>query len=109
MPGTIAETYLRERGITALRGCTALRFHPRCYYRQDGETPDAGRPDWPALIAAITDIDGTMTGAHRTWLDPSGHRKAPVETPRRAMGQLCVSAWKRDPVSGVIGVQSGPP
>ena len=22
---------------------------------------------------------------------------------------LCVSAWKKDPVSGVIGVQSGPP
>ena len=32
--GTIAETYLRERGITALRDCAALRFHPRCYYRR---------------------------------------------------------------------------
>ena len=92
IPGTIAETYLRERGITALRDCTALRFHPRCYYRQDGETAAGARADWPALVAAITDLDGTMTGAHRTWIDPSGRTKAPVETPRRAMGHLLGNA-----------------
>src|SRR5262249_42768208 len=43
---------------------------------------------WPALIAAVTDLDGRITGAHRTWLDPSGAGKAPIETPRRAMGYL---------------------
>jgi hypothetical protein len=46
------------------------------------------RDSWPALIAAVTDLAGTITGAHRTWLDPSGHDKAPVDTPRRAMGHL---------------------
>ena len=92
IPGTVAETYLRERGITAWRDCMALRFHPRCYYRQDGETAAGTRADWPALVAAITDLDGTMTGAHRTWLDPSGLMKAPVETPRRAMGHLLGNA-----------------
>jgi len=83
--GTIAEAYLRKRGITALHGTGALRFHPRCYYR-----PHAGAPTetWPALIAAVTDLTGKITGAHRTYLDPSGAGKAPVETPRRAMGQL---------------------
>jgi hypothetical protein len=29
-----------------------------------------------------------MTGAHRTWLDPASACKAPVSTPRRAMGLL---------------------
>ena len=29
-----------------------------------------------------------ITGAHRTWLDPSGRGKAPIDTPRRAMGHL---------------------
>jgi len=29
-----------------------------------------------ALIAAVTDLTGAITGAHRTWLDPSGHDKA---------------------------------
>ena len=83
--GTIAEAYLRNRGITAFHETAALRFHPRCYYRPDA---DAATEVWPALIAAVTDLAGTITGAHRTWLDPSRGDKAPVDTPRRAMGHL---------------------
>lgn len=87
--GTIAQTYLRQRGITDLRECDALRFHPHCWYRGDEDDPrDRARDAWPAMIAAVTDLDGSVTGAHRTWLDPSGHDKAPVSTPRRAMGHL---------------------
>lgn len=88
--GTLAETYLLNRGITALHATGNLRFHPRCYYRPDrySETET-----WPALIASVTDLDGTFTGAHRTWLDPDGFTeanlgKAPIDTPRRAMGNL---------------------
>jgi hypothetical protein len=83
--GTIAETYLRNRGLAALHEADALRFHPRCYYRPDAESPTE---TWPALVTAVTDLTGTITGAHRTWLDPSGIDKAPVDTPRRAMGHL---------------------
>ena len=83
--GTIAEAYLRSRGIPPLHGIGALRFHPRCYYRPDADAPTE---TWPALIAAVTDLGGKITGAHRTWLDPSGERKAPIDTPRRAMGHL---------------------
>jgi Toprim domain len=83
--GTIAEAYLRGRGITVLQGTEALRFHPRCYYRPDPHSPTE---IWPALIAAVTDLDGRITGVHRTWLDPSGSAKAPIDTPRRAMGHL---------------------
>ena len=83
--GTLAETYLRRRGITYLRKALALRFHPRCFYRaNDG----AAREAWPALVAAVTDLDGTITGVHRTWLARDGTDKAPVATSRRAMGQL---------------------
>ncbi len=83
--GTIAETYLRRRGITALHATDSLRFHPRCYYRPD---PDSPTETWPALVAAVTDLDGRITGAHRTWLDPLTAGKAPIDTPRRAMGHL---------------------
>ena len=83
--GTIAETYLRKRGITALHDAPALRFHPRCYYRPDADAPTE---IWPALVAAVTDLGGNITGAHRTWLDPMGAGKAPIDTPRRAMGHL---------------------
>jgi Toprim domain len=83
--GTIAEAYLRRRGITNPHDNTGLRFHPRCYYRPDADAPTE---TWPALIAAVTDLNGTITGVHRTWLDPSGSDKAPVDSPRRAMGHL---------------------
>jgi hypothetical protein len=83
--GTIAEAYLRHRGITALHDTDSLRFHPHCYYRLEMDTPTEVRP---AMIAAVTDLEGNVTGVHRTWLDPSGRGKAPVDRPRRAMGQL---------------------
>ena len=40
------------------------------------------------MIAAVIDPSGVITGAHRTWLAPDGLAKAPVDTPRRAMGRL---------------------
>jgi hypothetical protein len=86
---TVAETYLRNRGITDLPGTGSLRFHPRCYYRPDAWSQTE---TWPAMIAAVTDLDGKITGAHRTWLGPSGDDKAPIDTPRRAMGHLLGNA-----------------
>jgi hypothetical protein len=83
--GTIAEAYLRKRGIAALHEAGALRFHPSCYYRPAADVPSE---TWPALIAAVTDLGGRITGAQRTWLAPSGEDKAPVATPRRAIGHL---------------------
>jgi hypothetical protein len=85
IPGTLVETYLRTRGITTLHGTGSLRFHPRCYYRPDEHSPTE---TWPAMIASVTDLGGAITGAHRTWLAPDGSGKAPVDTPRRAMGDL---------------------
>jgi Toprim domain len=87
---TLVEAYLRSRGITALHGTGSLRFHPRCYYRPDDHSPTE---TWPAMIASVTDLAGHLTGAHRTWLDPGGFTeamlgKAPIDTPRRAMGDL---------------------
>ena len=87
--GTIVTTYLHERGITDLRGTGSLHYHPRCYYRPDDYSPTE---TWPAMIAAVTDLDGRITGAHRTWLDPRRPDKAPIETPRRAMGDLLGNA-----------------
>jgi hypothetical protein len=83
--GTLAQSYLHSRGIVTVFDGDPLRFHPRCYYRPDEDSPTE---TWPALIAAVTDLGGRITGAHRTWLDPSGRDKAPIDSPRRAMGHL---------------------
>ncbi|ADZ68744.1 DUF7146 domain-containing protein [Polymorphum gilvum] len=83
--GTLAEVYLNGRAIAPVIGLTALRYHPMCYYRPDEHSPTE---IWPAMVASITDLDGRQTGAHRTWLAPDGSGKAPIDTPRRAMGDL---------------------
>ena len=68
---------------------SALRFHPAAFYR---DAPESPRQTWPALLAAVTDPAGTITGVHRTYLDPSSDfrrlGKAPVASPRRSLGQL---------------------
>lgn len=106
--GTVAQSYLRRRGITDVRHGDPLRFHPRCWYRGDDEDPrDRLRDAWPAIIAAVTDLDGTITGAHRTWLDPSGSHKADISTPRRAMGQLLGNAVRFGHASDVLVAGEG--
>jgi len=101
---TLVETYLRNRGITALHEDGALRFHPRCYYRPDEDAPTE---TWPAMIARVTDLDGRITGAHRTWLDPSGRGKAPIDTPRRAMGDLLGNAVRFGVANDVLAAGEG--
>ncbi|MER8751165.1 toprim domain-containing protein [Mesorhizobium sp. M1050] len=83
--GTLAERYLAGRGILLSAHEPALRFHPGCYYKDlvTGETQTL-----PALIAAVTSLDGQITGLQRTWLDPSGQGKAQLADPRRSLGDL---------------------
>ncbi|MDE2363957.1 MAG: toprim domain-containing protein [Hyphomicrobiales bacterium] len=107
--GTLAEAYLRNRGIRDLRGTGSLRFHPCCYYLPD----EASETEiWPALIAAVTDLDGRIVGVQRTWLDPEGFDvrrlgKAPIETPRRAMGDLLSHAVRFGSADDVMAAGEG--
>ena len=105
--GTLAETYLRSRGMVGRGDMKALRFHPHCFYRTAPESPDGTRDAWPALIAAVTDLDGRITGLQRTWLDPSDSGKAPVTSPRRAMGHLLGHAVRFGPVCDVMAAGEG--
>jgi hypothetical protein len=104
LPGTLAEAYLRARGITYLRDLPALRFHPRCYHRADEHGP---LEIWPALLATVTDLDGTITGVHRTWLARDGRDKAPIATPRRAMGHLLGNGVRFGIVEDILAAGEG--
>ena len=99
--GTLADRYLQSRGIILPADVSFLRFHPRCFYRGP-----AGRETWPALIAAVTDLDGAITGVQRTWLDPGGG-KAPLEQPRRAMGHLAGNAVRFGNACDVLTAAEG--
>jgi hypothetical protein len=85
VPGTIAETYLRSRGITADLNLPMLGFLSNCFYRDESSDPPR---HLPALIARVTDLDGRLTGIHRTWLLANGSDKAQLPEPRKALGDL---------------------
>ena len=102
--GTLADTYLRSRGLTQRDHMSALRFHPKCLHRDEGQTRNIPRP---ALIAAVTDGAGALQGAHRTWLAPDGQGKAQVETQRRAMGHLLGNAVRLTPHDDILVVGEG--
>src|ERR1700730_15081639 len=107
---TLVELYLRRRGIVELHHGGSLRYQPRCYYH--GPDEDSPAEIWPAIIAAVTDLDGTITGVHRTWLDPDGFDpyrlgKAPIDTPRRAMGDLLGNAVRFGVANDVLVAGEG--
>ncbi|WFU54852.1 toprim domain-containing protein [Bradyrhizobium pachyrhizi] len=107
--GTVVETYLQGRGIADVHHGGSLRFHRRCYYRPDEHLPTE---TWPAMIACVTNLDGRITGVHRTWLDPGGFDrirlgKAPIDTPRRAMGDLLGNAVRFGVLDDVLAAGEG--
>lgn len=83
--GTLAAVYLETRSLAHAVGFAALRFHPRCYHRTSDEGPTL---QCPALLAAVSDLDGAIMGVSRTWLALDGHSKANLDDPRRALGNL---------------------
>ena len=105
--GTPAESYLRARGITASLHWPSLRYHPSVYYRAFDGAP---REIWPALLAAVTDPEGRITGLQRTWLDPARCSKAPLADPRKALGHLLGNGVRfgvaRDVVAAGEGIET---
>ena len=99
-----AETYLRARGITLGGENSALRFHPKCWHRDEGQIKPTPRP---ALIAAVTDGAEALQGVHRTWLAPDGQDKAAVDTPRRAMGHILGNAVRIAPADQTLVLGEG--
>lgn len=97
--GTLAEAYLRSRALGACLGGladgTPLRFHPALPWRLHADAPFERHP---ALVAAVTDDEGAITGVHRTWLDPAGG-KAKVAEPRRSLGRVLGHAVQFPPMS----------
>ena len=79
---TPAEAYLRSRGIT--EHGPALRYHPTCFYR---DRYDAEPSKLPALLCAITDLEGQVVGVNRIYLDTDGNR-AEVLDPKKVLGRL---------------------
>jgi hypothetical protein len=74
------ERYLRARCIT-IPVPDVLRYHSRLWHKKA-----AGW--WPAMVAAVLDIDGQLVAAHRTWLDHRAdvHGKASIAPNKMSLG-----------------------
>jgi hypothetical protein len=76
--GSLAETYLRSRGL-ALSRLPSLRFHPGLKHASGGI--------WPAMVALVVHGEtGEALAAHRTFLARDGQGKAPVDLPKMMLG-----------------------
>ena len=74
--GSVAEAYLRGRGITCPLPPT-LRFHPECWH-------GATAKRYPAMVAAVQGAG--LPALHRTYLRPDGSGKADVEPAKAMLG-----------------------
>jgi len=78
---TVAERYLRSRGITAKLPDT-LRFHPGCFH------PSTQR--FPALVSLVE--GGERFAIHRTYLREDGTGKAAIDPSKAMLGPVAGSA-----------------
>jgi DNA primase len=106
--GTIAERYLKARGINMARWLSALRFHINVFHHRDKKADYF----FPALIACA-EIDRRFAGVHRTWLDPTTPdfkidfepRKAALGT--RAGAAVSLTPYQSSEVVLVEGIEDG--
>jgi hypothetical protein len=96
--GTLAETYLRGRGISCDLPDT-LRFHPSAWH------PTAKR--FPAMLARVD--GGQGFAVHRTYLDwtKGGSKKANVEPPKAMLGAVKGGAVRLTEAQGPLVVAEG--
>ncbi len=94
--GTLAETYLRARGIACdLPEC--LRFHPACWH------PSAQR--LPSMVARIDRAE--RFAVHRTYLRGDGRAKAEADPPRAMLGAVAGGAVRLTEAHGPLVVAEG--
>jgi hypothetical protein len=95
--GTIAETYLRGRGVTCALPAT-LRFHPNTWHG-----PTARR--YPAMVAAVQGAG--LPAVHRTWLRADGSGKANIDPPKAMLGATAGGAVRLSDGLGRLVVGEG--
>ena len=95
--GTMAELYLRKRGITCPLPMT-LRFHPNCWHH-------ATRQRLPAMLALVEGSDSFAI--HRTWLNADGSGKAMVQPTKAMLGAVAGGAVRLSEGSPSLVVAEG--
>lgn len=98
--GTLAEDYLRARGLSSPFS-KALRFNPATIL---GSGPT--KRIMPAMIAAIENDLG-LVAVQRTFLDPLDVLHKPIPKPKVALGLLGTAAIRLAPATDELGLAEG--
>lgn len=111
--GSPVDGYLREaRGIDLARlgrAPGALRFHPACWYSHtDPDTGEVIEGRHPAMVAAVSDVQGNFAAVHRTYLGRTGGAWAKADLPetKKVLGDYrgaAINLWRG------IGPRGGKP
>ncbi len=94
--GTVAETYLRHRGVTCALPDT-LRFSPSCWH--------SSAQRLPAMVALVEGCD--LAAIHRTYLRADGSGKAEVDPPKAMLGAVAGGAVRLTDGPGPLVVAEG--
>jgi DNA primase len=99
--GTIAETYLRTVRRIRVSLPESLRFHP--------SLPSGGPEslEWPAMVAAVTNLEGEVIAIQRTFLATDGSGKAAIPAPKRSLGSLAEGAVQLKAAEPTLGLAEG--
>lgn len=97
-PGTLAEAYLRSRGIN-IAIPESIRFTSLCYGKRGRE--------YPCLVAVVAGPDSKFWGIQRTYLADDGSGKANLPKPKLSLGKVSGGAIRLAPVSGNLVVTEG--
>lgn len=95
--GTVAEVYLRGRGISCALPPT-LRFHPSCWH-------GATARRFPALVALVE--GGSDFAVHRTYLRPDGSGKADIDPAKAMLGATAGGAVRLAQAQGPLVLAEG--
>lgn len=101
LPGTLAEQYLKLRGMDELhpRFHSVLRFNPSLPY------PGKAKP-YPALVCRVDDVMGQLSSVWRIFLRGDG-RKADVDNAKLGLGPAGGGAVRLGGVAPHIGIAEG--
>lgn len=95
--GTLAETYLRGRGIICALP-KSLRFHPQCWH-------GATAKRYPAMVAAVQ--GNRLAAVHRTYLQADGSGKADIEPAKMMLGATAGAAVRLTEAQVALVVSEG--
>lgn len=97
--GTLAEAYLRSRGLTCPAPKT-LRFHPQLKH------PTGSL--WPCMVALVTrGVDNEPVAIHRTYLKHDGTGKAPIDPAKMMLGPCSGGAVRLASATDLVMVGEG--